>query len=220
MIKGIKINNDLWLTFIKNKLVFGFSKKNEDFHHTISFGNKSGIFDLHLTNQKTNKHFTVITISHEEVYRILPQLLNKIERSVLDLEKLETGLFDKEKSIFYKIIEYENLIEEISKLKRKKKINIDKDSNEFKILSEQLIRNHKTEKISYSEILEMENFTGIAELNTESLFIIKSQYLENNIYKLKNLDLDITSVLQKVLGKDIYEQIIDRINIGISEIEK
>lgn len=112
-----------------------------------------------------------------------------------------------------------NILEDINKLKKKKKINIDQASNEFKILTKKLIENHKTEDITYSEILKMSNFTGIAESKSESIFLIKSQFLENEVYKLRYLDLDINSVLEKILGKEVFEQIIERINIGTFEIE-
>ena len=219
-VNRIKINKDLWFTVLGNKLVFGNSKNKQGYHHTVSYGNKSGHFDLHLKNEKTGKYFTVFKISHQNVLETLPQLINKIQNSFLDLKKIDEALLKEKELEFYEIGELDDLTEEFNLITKKDRVIIDKDSEEFKAFVDRLLSKHKTIKSDYKILTDKNKFNGIAKLGSDNYFIIKSPYLGNDIYILNNMDLSIESVLSKILGHDVYEEIIARINQGICEIEK
>ncbi|HEY5592174.1 MAG TPA: hypothetical protein VIK55_14310 [Paludibacter sp.] len=210
----IRLNKDLWFSVLGNKMVFGNSAISKEFHYTVSFGNRSGFFDLHLTNN-TGKHFTVLNVSHQNIYEILPTLLIKIKNSIFDLSDFDENQFQQENSIFYKIKEIGDLTGELGVLTKKNRIIIDKESNEFKIFVDQLTEKHSVNRTELFEIKNQKEFYGIVKSKTENYFIIKSPYLGDQIFKVNNIDLDMNSIFEKILGIDIYEKILDNINEGI-----
>jgi uncharacterized protein YjgD (DUF1641 family) len=210
----IKLNKDLWFTVLGNKLVFGNSEISKEFHYTVSFGNRSGIYDLHLTNNN-GKHFTVLEVSHENIYEILPALLIKVKNSVFDLSEFDENHFDQENSTIYQIEEIGDLTEELGLLTKKKRITIDKDSQEFKVFVDKLTNRYNMNVIELTDAKIQSQFYGVVKSETEKYFIIKSPYLGDQIFRVNNIDLDITSIFEKILGKDVYENILTRINEGI-----
>lgn len=210
----IRLNKDIWFTILGNKLVFGNSAINKEFHYTFSFGNRSGFFDLHLTNNK-RKHFTVFTASHQNIYEILPALLIKIKNSVFDLSDFDEKQFQQENATFYKIDEIGDLTEEFVILTKKKRIIIDQESSEFKAFVDKLSERHGVNRTEIKEVKNQKEFYGMVKAKTKSFFIIKSPYLGDQIFRINNIDLDINSIFEKILGKDIYEKILDKIDEGI-----
>lgn len=210
----IKLNNNLWFTVLGNKLVFGNSDLSKVFHYTLSFGNRSGFFDLHLTNIN-GKHFTVIEVSHSNISEILPALLIKVKNSVFDLSVFDENSFYQENSNIYLIEEIADLTEQLGLLTKRKRITIDKDSQEFKIFVDNLTNRHIIKATELFDAKNQSQFYGLVKSKTENYFIVKSPYLGDQIFKVNNIDLDITSILEKILGKDVYEKILKRINEGI-----
>ncbi|WP_205500880.1 hypothetical protein [Rufibacter psychrotolerans] len=215
----IKLNNNLWFTILGNKLVFGNSFLSKGFHYTFSFGNRSGIFDLHLTNSK-GEHYTVLEISHQNIYEILPHLLVKIKKTVFDLSNFEESKCNKENLVIYKIEQFSVVASELGNLTRKNKVIIDKDSLEFKCFTEKLTETQTTRIIDISDIKNESQFLGIVKSKTESYFIMKSPFLEDQIFRINNIYLDINSVFEKILGKEVYETILNRINDGILHLKE
>lgn len=215
----IKLNNNLWFTILGNKLVFGNSFLSKGFHYTFSFGNRSGIFDLHLTNSR-GEHYTVLEISHQNIYEILPNLLVKIKKSVFDLSNFEESECMREDFVIYKIEQFSDVANELGTLTKKNKVIIDKDSLEFKRFIEKLTETQTTSIIELSDIENESQFLGLVKSKAESYFIMKSPFLEDRIFRINNLDLDINSVFEKILGKEVYETILNRINEGILQLKE
>ncbi|NEM98083.1 hypothetical protein [Pontibacter burrus] len=215
----IKLNNNLWFTILGNKLVFGYSFLSKGFHYTFSFGNKSGIFDLHLTNSK-GEHYTVLEISHQNIYEVLPILLVKIKKSVFVLSNFEESKCNSEDFTIYKIEQYSDVTSELRTLTKKNKIIIDKDSSEFKSFVEKLTETQSTRIIKISDLKNEPQFLGIVKSKTECFFIMKSPFLEDQVFRINNIDLDINSVFEKILGKEVYETILNRINDGILQLQE
>lgn len=216
----IKINDNLWFTILGNKLIFGQSKKNQNHHYTISFGNKSGLFDLHLKNEKTGKYYTVITFSHQNFLEILPWLKNEIFNSVFDIENVSTAQLIKDSFELFEMSDLGDLTQEFGILTKTNKIQINQDSREFKEFVDLLLKKHKLTKINFEKISEKTEFHGIAISKNRSFLLIKNPYLGNELYRLNDLDLNIESVLRKIIGNKVYGQILNRINEGIAELEK
>ena len=210
----IKLNNDLWFTILGNKLVFGNSTLSNGFHYTFSYGNRSGIFDLHLTNKK-GEHYTILEISHQNIYEILPTLLDKIKKSVFDLSNFDENAYNRDHPIIYKIEQLNDVTNDLGVLTKKNKVVIDKDSQEFKSFVDKLIEKQTIKRIELSELNKDSQFFGLVQARTENYFIIKNPFLGDQTFKLNNIDLDINSVFEKILGKDIYTKILDKINEGI-----
>ena len=215
----IKLNNDLWFTILGNKLVFGNSVLNKGFHYTFSFGNRSGVFDLHITNSK-GEHYTVIEMSHQNIYEILPNLLIKIKKSIFDLSDFDENNYKIEDSVIYKIEQFCDLNSELGALTKKNRIIIDKNSQEFKNFVEKLIENQTSKVIEITDLKNQTQFFGLVNSKTDSYFIIRTPFLGNQIFKLNDIDLDINSVIEKILGKDVYEKILNRINNGILHLKE
>ena len=215
----IKINDNIWFTILGNKLIFGQSKKDHDYHHTISFGNKSGIFDLHLKNEKTGKYYTVFKFSHQNLLEILPWLKNEIFKSVLDIENVSVPPSTKNDFEFFEMSDLGDLGQELGILTKKNKIQINQDSSEFEEFVDVLLKKNKLTKINFEKISEKTEFRGIAHSKNDSFLLLKNPYLGNELYRLNDLDLNIESVLRKILGNEVYGQIINRINEGIKELE-
>lgn len=210
----IKLNKDLWFTILGNKLVFGNSALSEGFHYTFSFGNRSGNFDLHLTNKKGD-HFTVLNISHQNIFEVLPDLLAKISKSVFDLSNFDEVQCISDHSVIYKIELLSDVTSELGILTKKNRVIIDKDSHEFKSFVDKLIEKQSIKIIELNELKKHSQIFGLLQSKTENYFIVKIPFLGDQIFKLNNVDLDINSVLEKILGKDIYDKILDKINEGI-----
>lgn len=215
----VKLNNNLWVTVLGNKLVFGNSFLSKRFHYTFSFGNRSGVFDLHLTNSK-GEHYTVLEISHQNIYEVLPNLLVKIKKSVFDLSNFEETKFNRKDYVIYKIEQFSDVVSELGTLTKKNKVIINKDSLEFKSFVEKLTKIQPTRIIKISDIKNESQFLGLVKSNTESYFIMKSAFLGDQIFRLNDIDLDINSVFEKILGKDVYETILNRINNGILQLKE
>lgn len=215
----IKLNNNLWFTVLGNKVIFGNSVLSKGFHYTISFGNRSGIFDLHLTNEK-GEHYTVLEMSHQNVYEILPNLLVKIKKSVFDLSIFDVDKIKSEDSEIYKIEQFSDVTSELGTLTKKNRVIIDKDSQEFRNFVENLTRTQTIQIIEVTDIKKDTPFFGLVKSKTESYFIIKSPFLGDQMFRLNNIDLDINSVFEKILGKDVYESILHRINDGILNLKE
>nr|WP_299385473.1 hypothetical protein [Allomuricauda sp.] len=220
MANKIKINNDLWFTVLGNKLIFGSSKKQQNYHHTISYGNNSGYFDLHLKNEKTGKYFTVFTFSHQNLLEIMPQLFYKVYNSILDLRKIEKNHFKTKEFEVFEIDELGDLTEELGILTKKNRIQINQDSDEFRAFVDLLLKKHKLIKVNLEKIADRNQFHGIAKSPKGNYFLIKSPYLGNDIFILNNIDLEVESVLRKILGDDVFGQILERIKEGIIELKK
>lgn len=215
----IKLNNDLWFTVLGNKVVFGNSVLSKGFHYTISFGNRSGIFDFHLTNGK-GEHYTILEMSHQNFYEILPSLLVKIKKSVFDLSIFDVDKIKNEDSEIYKIEQFSDVTNELGTLTKKNRVIINKDSQEFKNFVENLTRTQTIQIVEVTDIKKDNPFFGLVKSKTENYFIIKSPFLGDQIFRLNNIDLDINSVFEKILGKDVYENILHRINDGILNLKE
>ncbi len=214
----IKLNNNLWFTIIGNKFVFGNSVLSKEFHYTISFGNRSGCFDLHLTNKK-EEHYTVLKMSHQNFYNILPHLLIKIKESIFDLSYFDVNNLKREESVIYKVEQLSDVTSELEILTKKNRVFIDKDSQAFKSFIEKIVENQTSKVIEINELKNAPHFFGLVKSKTENYFIIKNSFLGEEIFKLNNIDLDINSVFEKILGNEVYEQILDRINDGILNLK-
>ena len=172
----IKLNNDLWFTILGNKLVFGNSTLSNGFHYTFSYGNRSGIFDLHLTNKK-GEHYTILEISHQNIYEILPTLLDKIKKSVFDLSNFDENACNRDHPIIYKIEQLNDVTNDLGVLTKKNKVVIDKDSQEFKSFVDKLIEKQTIKRIELSELNKDSQFFGLVQARTENYFIIKNPFL-------------------------------------------
>ena len=220
MTNKIKINDNLWFTILGNKLIFGQSKKNQNHHHTISFGNKSGLFDLHLKNEKTGKYYTIITFSHQNFIEILPWLKNEIFNSILDIESASAPLLNIDSFELFEVSDLGDLTQEFGILTKKNKIQINQDSSEFKEFVDLLLKKQKLTKINFEMISEKAEFHGIAISKSKSFLVIKNPNLGNELYRLNDLVLNIESVLRRILGNEVYDQILNRIDEGIAELER
>jgi hypothetical protein len=210
----IKLNNDLWFTVLGNKLVFGNSALSKKFHYTFSYGNRSGIFDLHLTNDK-DEHYTVLEISHQKIFEILPNLIAKIKESVFDLSEFNEDKIEAEDLAIYKIEQLDDITSELGTLMKRERLIIDKDSDEFKNFVAKHIDNQTIKTIEITDLKNHTQFFGLVKSKIESYLIIKNPFFGDQMYRINNIDLDINSVLAKILGKDVYENILKRINNGI-----
>lgn len=219
MANKIKLNKNLWFTVLGNKLVFGNSSLSNGFHYTFSFGNRSGFFDLHLTN-KQGEHYTVLEISHQNVYEILPELLVKIKKSVFDISNFDENKCIKDNSVIYKIEQLSDVTNDLGILTKKDKVIIDKDSQEFKSFVDKLIEKQTVKVIELNELKKDSQFFGLVQSKTENYFIIRNTFFGDQTFRLSNTDLDINSVLEKILGKDVYDKILDRINDGILQLKE
>ncbi|MFD2099733.1 hypothetical protein [Flagellimonas iocasae] len=220
MTNKIKINDNLWFTVLGNKLIFGHSKKSQNHHHTISYGNKSGFFDLHLKNERTGKYFTVITFSHQNFLEILPWLKGQIFNSIFDLECLNKTLLIQDNFELFEIHDLGDLTQEFGILTKKNRIQINQASDEFKTFIDLLLKKHQLTKVDFENISKKNQFHGIAKSENDNFLLIKNPFLGNELYRLNDLDLNIESVLRKILGDEVYEQVLRRLNEGITELEK
>ncbi len=215
----IRLNKNLWFTFLGNKLVFGNSAISKGYHYTFSFGNRSGIFDLHLTNNK-GEHYTVIKISHQNINEILQELRCQIIKSFADISSFDEYEYYQEKSVLYKIDKEDDIVADLFVMTKKNKLIIDKDSLEFKSFVD-IVRKKQT--LNLTELYEAEKcsrFIGLVQSSNEDYFVIKDPFLGNEIFRLNNLDFDITSVLKKILGENIYNELLDKINNGIMHLKE
>lgn len=215
----IKLNKNLWFTFLGNKLVFGNSAISKGYHYTFSFGNRSGVYDLHLTNKK-GEHYTVIKISHQNIYQILPELKSQIIKSFADISIFDEYKYYQEKSVLYKIDQEDDIVADLFVMTKKNKLIIDKDSFEFKSFVD-IVR--KKQNLNLTELCEAKkysHFIGLVQSNSEDYFVIKDPFLGNEILRLNNIDFDLTSVLKKILGENVYNELLDKINNGIMHLKE
>ncbi len=215
----IKLNNDLWFGVLGNKLVFGNSALSKGFHYTFSFGNRSGIFDLHLTNGK-GEHYTVLEITHQNVCEILPNLIAKIKESIFDLSDFDEDKIKTEDIVIYKIEQFNEITSELENLTKKNRLIIDRDSKEFKSFVEKLKQNQTVKTSKITDLKKDTQFLGFVESKSENYFLVKNPFFGEQIFRIENIDLDINSVLAKILGKEVYEKILNRINDGILHLKE
>lgn len=215
----IRLNKNLWFTFLGNKLVFGNSAISKGYHYTFSFGNRSGVYDLHLTNKK-GEHYTVIKISHQNIYQILPELKSQIIKSFADISIFDEYKYYQEKSVLYKIDQEDDIVADLFVMTKKNKLIIDKDSFEFKSFVD-IVR--KKQNLNLTELCEAKkysHFIGLVQSNSEDYFVIKDPFLGNEMLRLNNIDFDLTSVLKKILGENVYNELLDKINNGIMHLKE
>lgn len=210
----IKINNNLWFTILGNKLVFGNSALGKELHYTFSFGNKSGILDLHMTN-KNGKHYTVLKISHQNIYEILPDLIAKINKSIFNFSEFNWDKIEAENLELFKIKQLDDISNELGNLIHKNRIIIDNDSEGFKKFIQNITINQTVKSISMTDLKSHTQFLGLVKSKKDFYFLIKDSLFGDQLYIINSIDLDINSVLGKIIGKDVYESILQRINNGI-----
>lgn len=215
IVNKIRLNNALWFTILGNKIVFGDSNSDTSCHYTISFGNRTGYFDLHMTGDKSKEHFTIFEISHLNVAEHLPHIFNKIVRSVLDLDIISEEKLKTQETTIYQFSDNNDILHEFSSLVKKDKIVIDKDSKEFKELVDRLVSSSRTTTLSLGELKKINQFTGFIKTGTDIELIMKNEFIGSEIYALKNIDLDINSVIEKIFGVETYRTIVERIDEGI-----
>lgn len=209
----IRISDSLWITILGNKIVFGNSL-NQQFHHTISFGNNSGHFDLHTKNQRTGEYCTIITWEHGNAISVLPNLIPKIIKSIFKLSefKIKTDK-DTEVSIIDKDFD---LNEDFSTLIKKNKITLNYEDDDFKEFATNLAFQSNRKKTTIQDFEKKDNAIGFIITDEESYFIMKSQYLDK-IHIIDSINLNFDSVMSEILGTQVYHEIIRRIENAISK---
>jgi hypothetical protein len=216
----IRLNNKLWFTVLGNKMVFGDNDDTSDCHYTISFGNRSGHFDLHLTNEKSKVHFPVFKISHQNVAEHLPQILDKVINSVFELERVDNEELKTLGSTVYRFADLGDVLTEFSPLIKKNKLIIDKDSEDFKLIVDKLVKKSVLSVVSAAEFDNVSTFTGLLRTGDKVELVGRSLLFGNEIFRLKKFDLDFNSVIEKILGTETYLSIIERINEGIETLKE
>jgi len=207
-IEKIKISSNLWITFRGNKIVFGDSK-NKIFHHTVSFGNKSGYFDLHVTNQKTNEHTTIIRWNHENAQQTFPYIF-----TIAFHEIFKSSAFDFEKYAENNALNNNqdyNIYTDFQTLIKKNQIKLNQEDPEFKAVVNKLCDEAVFEKVKVKDLVRKNYFLSLVETeNEEYIFILKNQFLDK-IYKIDSIDLNLENIMRKIFGDQVYEEIILRI---------
>jgi len=209
----IRISNRLWITILGNKIVFGNSL-NQDFHHTISLGNNSGCFDLHTKNQRTGEYCTIITWEHENALSILPSLIPKIIHSIFKLNEFNS---EANQNAEITILDKDfDLNRDFSPLIKKNKITLNYEDDDFKEFASNLALQSERKKITIQDFEKKDNGIGFLKIDTESYFIMKSEYLDK-IYRIDSINLNFDSVMSEILGSEVYNEIIKRIENAISK---
>ena len=211
-IEKIKISDNLWITFRGNKFVFGNSD-NKEFHHTISLGNRSGYFDLHITNQKTNEHTTIIRWEHKNAFDVYPHIFSKALKSIFKLTEFD---YDKYAECITLLNDKNyDLYTDFLPLIKKNKITLNIEHKNFKTIVEQLSDEVGFEKIKVKELIKKDEFISIVESENEHFFILKNQYLDK-IYKIESIDLNFDNTLRNVFGNEVYDEILNRIKNALN----
>jgi hypothetical protein len=223
-VNRIKFNDKFWFFIQGNKVVFGESGNVDGDHYTISFGNRTGYFDVHLKSKYLTKEegFTILTWSRENFYSILPQLFKKILNTVFEGQEVNEEQLNQ--CTLYQIQPLDNLEGEVKTLNKKIKgkltLLINAESDEFKDMVNNLFMQFNFEKVTLDELNNSSDFMGIVE-NTDSIKIImKSSYIGSNIMTVKNLNLDINLIFRKILGDEVYNQILLNIEKGIEYLKQ
>lgn len=212
-IEKIKISNNLWITFRGNKFVFGTSD-NKEFHHTISLGNNSGFFDLHITNQKSNEHTTILRWEHKNVLEILPQLIRKIFHSIFELSEFDFEKYGE--SIFLLNNKDYDLYKDFHLLIKKNQIRINNEDPIFQDVVQKLSKEVNFEKIKIKDLLEKDDFISIIEHQNEHFCIIKNQFLDK-VYKIDSVYLEADKILKKIFGDEVYYEVLTRIENAVNK---
>lgn len=215
VVNKIRLNNKLWFTVLGNKMVFGDNSDTSDCHYTISFGNRSGHFDLHLTNEKSKTHFSVFKISHHNIAEHLPQILNKVINSVVELERVDDNELKSIGTTVYRFTDLGDVFTEFSPLMKKNKLVIDKDSQDFKLIVDNLVAKSVVSEVDTGQLKTITTFTGLLRTSDKDELIGKNPLFGNEIFRLKKFDLDFNSVMEKILGTDTYNTILSKIDEGI-----
>lgn len=209
----IRISNRLWITILGDKIVFG-NALNQQFHHTISFGNKSGYFDLHTKNQRTGEYCTIITWDHENAIYIFPSLIPKIIQSIFKLNEFKTKT-NKETEITILDKDFD-LTKDFSSLIKKNKLTLNYEDDDFKEFVSNLAFQSDRKKITIQDFEKIDNAIGFLKNDKESYFIMKSQYLDR-IYIIDSINLNFDSVMSEILGSEVYNEIIKRIENAVNQ---
>ncbi|TGM03230.1 hypothetical protein [Leptospira jelokensis] len=223
MINKIKINEQIWIFFSKNKWIIGSLNLPSDIHLTFHFGGNSGVIDLHFKNEKTKEYFTILTILKIEIEDIISILL----RNLLNILKNKIKIlsfkdFKKEYQILdYKILEdkFDNIdinffLTHFQIKKRKKTLTITPPIGNMKVPYnfQRLIKNHITQNRRRANLSELTGGNAIRKTGENfSYFVIEKQIylLDSNI--IENID----ELFVKTIGTDLSKQVMDRFQEGI-----
>src|SRR5690606_27070022 len=215
VVNKIRLNNKLWFTVLGNKMVFGDNSDTSDCHYTISFGNRSGHFDLHLTNEKSKTHFSVFKMSHQNIAEKLPQILGKVINSVFELERIDDKELKSTGATVYRFADLGDVLAEFSPLIKKDKLVIDKDSQDFKLIVDKLVAKSVLSEVDLTQLNKLSTFMGLLRTADKNELIGRNPLFGNEIFRLKKFDLDFNSVMEKILGNDTYNSILSKIDEGI-----
>lgn len=215
VVNKIRLNNKLWFTVLGNKMVFGDNSDTSDCHYTISFGNRSGHFDLHLTNEKSKTHFSVFKMSHQNIAENLPQILGKVINSVFELERIDDKELKSTGATVYRFADLGDVLAEFLPLIKKDKLVIDKDSQDFKLIVDKLVAKSVLSEVDLTQLNKLSTFMGLLRTADKNELIGRNPLFGNEIFRLKKFDLDFNSVMEKILGNDTYNSILSKIDEGI-----
>jgi hypothetical protein len=215
VVNKIRLNNKLWFAVRGNKMVFGDSGDTSDCHYTISFGNRSGYFDLHLTNQKSNQHFSVFKISHQNIDEYLPKILDQIVKSVIELEPVDDKELKSPGVALYRFADIGDVLTEFSPLIKKDKLVIDKDSQDFKLIVDRLVAKSVPLELYPMQLDNLSTFTGLLRTGNKDELVGRNPLFGTQIFRLKKFDLDFNSVIEKLLGTETCNTILSKIGEGI-----
>lgn len=219
VVNKIRLNNKLWFTVLGNKMVFGDNDDTSDCHYTISFGNRSGHFDLHLTNERSKAHFSVFKISHQNITEHLPQILDTIINSVIDCEAIDDKELKSPGATVYRFAGLGDVLIEFSPLIKKGKLIIDKDSQDFKLIVNKLLAKSILSEVDSTQLDKLSTFTGLLRTGEKDDLIGRNPLFGNGIFRLNKFDLDFNSVMEKLLGIETYSTILAKIDEGMLKLK-
>ncbi|CAN5187186.1 hypothetical protein BH23BAC1_BH23BAC1_36400 [soil metagenome] len=224
LVSRIKLNEKLWVSIQGNKIVFGESGADDGDHYTISFGNRSGYFDIHLKNKYLTKEegFTILTWDHQNFHEVMHFLFKKILKSIFEGKEIkECDLLNYN---IYKINPINSVDAEIQSLNKKIKGKIttviDSKSEEFKQMVNSLSAQFNYIKITRDEVINSADFIGFIKDNNSNNIIFKSSFIGNEIILIESISLDPHVILRKILGDEVYGQILLKIEKGIQYLKE
>jgi hypothetical protein len=231
-IKKIKLGDKAWFFVQPNKIVIGTKFLHKDNHLTISFGNKSGYLDLHMTKNREEdekKHLTILKIAHVNIsyllkyinvfaYEILKHELHPFESYWLAqndarILPLQNDGIDIDKSFD------DHITNQIIGLRKGKKIIIDETTTEFYEMVSNLKGPFK--KLFTDNYIDSSSFDslgagyGIVILRDD----VKIYFRVAVKNEFKNFhfdfgDIKIEKVLRAVFGEHYYERIMKNIKLA------
>lgn len=197
--KKIKLNERIWFSLQSDKFVFCDKVKHGGGHLTFHFGFKSGSFDLHVTTD-AGDHFTIIKISHSNAHELINPILSRIAYEVFqglsEVKEHEIPIFQQIiiKEVFYN----DHFNVELMKLKKRKKVRINKFDDSLNPLINLLKEHFKVKDISFIKFKTLKNAIGFCE----NSFVIKNEWLGDSVYTFKEVNLDLEEVLSKIFGNE------------------